>query len=1791
MFGNAGQSIYHASNMYMASLVQQRRERGLAASIVHIGLIVDIGYVAKADRAGSRIEEHLRKLFYSPLSERDFHHLFCQAVIRGDPGNPDAEIIMGIQPFLDSPENEVKPQWYSNPRFSHLIVQPGTAKDALQGSQSTQSARRDLDLARTENDATKALQDLLSRKIEMLMDVPAHAIDHNLPMADLGLDSLLAVEIRLWLLKYIGVEVPLLKILGAQPMSTLCAEAARKFLDLKAEIDVDSPQSSGPDGEAEDQASLDGSSIDSSPNDCSVTPSTTEPFAGDVSSGGTDDGLAVSSQVYPSEDSASSASFSEVDGDIECSKELLKASTDRQNFEHVQNLSFAQARLYFLQQYLPDPTTYNLTVHYEFDGALNLKRFDLALRTVLMRHEALRTCYFTEPGEIQPKQGTIHAPNYSLKHVKPVTKDWVSHELSLLRGNSWSLETGETFGATVVSHNEARHSLLFGYHHIAMDGISWFNFLRDLGQAYSGVLPALAPRQYRDFSRADLTAHRDGSFEASLDFWEQKLSPVPQVMPLLPLAKVSTRSDLQGAWMNHTTTANLPADLSTKIADSSRLARATPFQFHLAVVQVIIANLLDVQDICIGVTDANRCEADADSIGFFLNMLPMRFHVDKQREFLELVKNTTREVLAYTNDAHTPIDLILERLNMARSTSYSPLFQIAFNYRVGDMMRMPLGDGAMQFVDHTDARHAYDMAFNIAQTASGSCYLQITANSSMYPRATSDLVMDAYLQVLRTVCANEVTPVGQCHLYSETAALTATSVGRGPNRSWKWPMNLTEQFSLVRSQHPDRIAIDDCSTTATYAQLDQKANTVSVALLARGTTSGSRIALLCEPSVDTYAGMLGIIRIGAIYVPLDLSLPVERHLKMLEASGCGYLLAHHPTLEAAGNRVRSNEILVNLSDVPQVSASIDLRRADQVASFCLFTSGTTSTPKGTMLSDLGVMNYAAAKSERLNLDAPVVLQQSSTGFDMAIAQAVNAFANGGTLLVAPRNMRGDPVALSRLMHDKEVTFTICTPSEYTALATYGAESLKRCTQWMHACSGGEVVTRNLVRQLRSLRLHCLTMTDCYGPTETSCAVSFRNVPLEDVDWDTDARSVGRPIANVSVYILDQQNRPLPAGMPGEICVGGCGVALGYLDSQSSMSRFISDPFASLESAPTPGLLYKTGDKGHFSADGSLHFLGRLDGDSTVKLRGLRIDLQEVASAVINASSGELSEAVVTVRGQPQFLVAHVVASLADADVGTSCSQIRAAMELPRYMIPSMIIPVDRLPRSVNGKIDRNAVQRLYLPARDPSGLQSERLSVPEGELRLLWLEILPREASAAGITADSDFFEAGGSSLLLMILRNAIKDKIGVDLSLGAMYRASTLQSMAALVHNGRSSTAPHDPIDWEAETQLSPELDLPRKNLDPTMRSGRAHIILTGATGFLGSSILRHLLQDEDIIKVHCIALSTDEATSLSSHDRICAYTGNLQSADLGLSNAEIDFLKENVQQIIHAGSVGHCLNNYMSVRAANYASTQFLASLALDRMIPLHFISSNRVPLLSGSTIARPISMAAHPPPSDGSQGLTAAKWASEVFLERLSNQTGLPVVIHRACAATGDLAPHDDALNSLLRFSVLMKAVPVLPNAKGYMDFKPVELLAAEIAETVRTKPEGAVFMHHSSGVQVPATELADHLGQLHGMTLETLPVNDWLQRAVKLGMEAHIESYIHAVVASGQKLTFRIRKGEKARMSSNGKRSCVPLFSFVARVTRSGRSLSRLRRRSNKSKQGAMNCWRGFSPKWRMTNART
>lgn len=940
--------------------------------------------------------------------------------------------------------------------------------------------------------------------------------------------------------------------------------------------------------------------------------------------------------------------------------------------------------------------------------------------------------------------------------------------------------------------------------------------------------------------------------------------------------------------------------------------------------------------------------------------------------------------------------------------------------------------------------------------------------------------------------------------------------------------------------------IDDSGSSRSYESLVDRVSAISQHLLDLGVLPGARVAVFQQPSTSWIESLLAILKVGAVYTPLDPGTPLERLSLIVRDCQPAAILVQAATAGLVGGlETPPGATIVNVSELADVpTGPVPVRAAGDSPAIVLYTSGSTGTPKGVEMTH---NNLKYAFDRTMHGHAPkhgdIMLHQTAYSFDLSIMQIFMALTVGATLCVATETTRQDSRLIAKLIRDRGVTSTLATPTEYKGWFRRENWPLLRGSALRVCISAGEAVTDSLVELLREADVPGLVFYNCYGPTETTSGstgveIIYRQIPETHVNHYYPA---GPAFPNEGIYVLDERQKLQPLGLPGEVYIAGSGVATGYLNrADQTRAAFLPDPFAGAEYQEMGWTtMYRTGDRGRLLEDGSLQVEGRMAGGTEVKIRGVRIDLQDVEQTILRAAGGHLDDAVASVRSAAsdesvKFLVAHVTLSGLDTptDRGRFLDELRQKLPVPPQMRPAAIMVVEALPKTISGKTDRKAVAGLPSPQGPAQGADEED-ALSERELCMLsiWREVIPEELTDMfQIRQDSDFFSVGGNSILLMEAHSLIRRKLGKRIPLIALYQSITLGAMAELLGDGPLPSSNRQ-YDWAAEVEREYS-SIP--NEKPTastqaIRSPPRVVVLTGATGFLGRQLVQTLVDQEHVEEVICIGVRASSGPKRASLEqlstKVTCHAGDLRQPLLGLDPATARAVFGRADAVVHNGADVSHLKTYASLRDPNVGSTRELAALCLPRRAPLHYVSTTGVAMYGNSPELAESSAAHARPPPDGNYGYIATKYVSEALLERVHARRGLPVWIHRPSSivrppSVGDRDRDGDGLQvlgttdvpditqNMLGFSRLVRAVPTARALAGWLDFVRLGAVAETVVgEVNRSGAMGAclVYRHEAGDLEVNVADLRGFLQEETGEAFRQVPIEEWVAMAQEVGLE--------------------------------------------------------------------------------------
>ena len=1050
-------------------------------------------------------------------------------------------------------------------------------------------------------------------------------------------------------------------------------------------------------------------------------------------------------------------------------------------------LSFSQQRLWFLNQLEEQSASYNLPSPIHLQGKLQITILEKAFREIVRRHEVLRTTFQNVNGS--PVQKIVALTQFSIPIIdlQQLPEPEQSSEVKRLAIEeaqyTFDLSNGPLWRATLLKLGKESQVLLCNMHHIVSDGWSTGILIKELSilyQAYREGKPSPLPElsiQYADFAYWQRQYFTENILEKQLNYWKHQLAGIP---PLLELPTDYPRPPLQ-TFRGGNVPVEIGVELTNKLKQLSQISAATLFMTLLAAFTVLLSRYSGQKDIVVGSPIANRNREEIEAlIGFFVNTLVLRTQLEDNPSFEDLLKQVRQVALEAYSYQDVPFERLVEALQPERNLSHSPLFQVMFVLQNAPMGPLELPGLKMSPLETEGTIAKFDLTLSLEETEDG-LKGGWEYNSDLFERATLERMSQHWQCLLEGIVANPQAKVAQLPLLSEPEKEQILEAWNNTHREYPQDKCIHQLFEKQVAKTPDGVAVVFEEQSLTYHQLNQKANQLAHYLQTLGVGPEVLVGICVERSVEMVIGLLGILKAGGAYVPLDPDYPSDRLEFMLKDCQGKVLL----TQQKLVTHLPSHEMSVVCLDRDWETIASESREnlvtpvsPDNLA-YVIYTSGSTGQPKGVLVVHQGLCNLVKAQIEIFDVQSNSrFLQFVSFSFDVATSDIFTTLCSGAILCLATKNTLLPGSTLIQVLRDQDITHVELPVSVLGVLPYEELPTLQAIIV------GGEACSANLVKQWSSNR----NFFNAYGPTESTVCTTVARC--------TDGSrqpSIGRPLANTQIYILDPYLQPVPIGVPGELHIGSVGLARGYLNRPDLTSeKFIPNPFGE-------GKLYKTGDLCRYLPDGNIEYIGRID--HQVKIRGFRIELGEIESLL--STHPEIRETVVVAReDQPsnKQLVAYVVSDLSPELNLSQTLREYLKEQLPEYMVPSAFVELEKLPLTPNGKIDRKA-----LPAPDWNQRSSDQFIPPttptQQILASIWQDTLKIEA--IGLT--DKFFELGGHSLLATQIISRIRETFSIDLPLRSLFEAPTLEALAAEIEsNQQSEITPITPISREENLPLS---------------------------------------------------------------------------------------------------------------------------------------------------------------------------------------------------------------------------------------------------------------------------------------------------------------------------------------------------------------------------------------------------
>jgi amino acid adenylation domain-containing protein len=1019
-------------------------------------------------------------------------------------------------------------------------------------------------------------------------------------------------------------------------------------------------------------------------------------------------------------------------------------------------LSSAQRRLYILEQFEGVSTAYNMPAVMIIEGELDKARLEAAFRGLITRHETLRTSFAMVDGE--PAQQVDREVDFNITYLEATAAE--AGELAEGFIRPFDLKAAPLLRVCLIKTGAERHLMLYDMHHIIADGVSINLLAQELISLYEGKeLPGLRI-QYKDYAVWQKGLYAGELINKQEEYWRETFRG--EIPPLnLPLDY--PRPAIQ-SFAGDSIHFEIKKGLAEKLNQVAKAGGATLYMIMLAALNTLLSKYTRQEEIVIGSPIAGRPHADLQNmIGMFVNTLAMRNYPEGEKTFREFLREVRDNALkAYENQDY-PFEELVEKLDIQRDLSRNPLFDVMFALQNMDMTEIVMAGLKFRPYESPFRIAKFDLTFNAMETGAGiAC--DIEYGSKLFKRETIARLIGHYLNILAQVTENPNIRLKAIEILTKEERNRILYDCNRTRAEYPKEKTIHQLFEEQVEKRPDKTAVVFADKQLTYSELNEKANQLARVLRENGVGPDGIVAIMMERSVEMIVGIMGVLKAGGAYLPIDPEYPEDRIKYMLENSGTGVLLIQNSKSEAR----TFPGITIDISEAKlskMATANPDPASTPRNLAYIIYTSGTTGKPKGVMIEHANVVGLMFNEQMQFDFDQNDVWTMfHSFCFDFSVWEMYGALLYGGKLVVVPKLTAQNTREYLRLLKEEKVTVLNQTPTAFYHLV---AEAKRESSELgiRYVIFGGEALKPKMLQEWRS-RYPKAKLINMYGITETTVHVTYKEITEEEIEFNIS--NIGKPIPTLTTYIMDRNMKLLPVGVAGELCVGGDGVGRGYLNNiELTREKFVPNPYKTEER------LYKSGDLARMLPSGDLEYLGRID--HQVKIRGFRIELGEIESRLLKHPLVKATVVVAKEDSQGgKYLCAYLVG---EAELTTVELREHLAKELPDYMIPSYFIPLEKLPLTSNGKIDRQA-----LPEPDGSIHTGVEYVAPvtktEEKLALVWQDILGIE----NVGTRDNFFELGGHSLKATTLVSRIAKEFNVQIPLRDIFQHPTIKELGEYI-------------------------------------------------------------------------------------------------------------------------------------------------------------------------------------------------------------------------------------------------------------------------------------------------------------------------------------------------------------------------------------------------------------------------
>lgn len=1033
-------------------------------------------------------------------------------------------------------------------------------------------------------------------------------------------------------------------------------------------------------------------------------------------------------------------------------------------------VSSGQKRLWFIENLEPGSLAYTIPLDYKIKGEIDLNIFEQSINVLINRHATLRTTIQTVDGI--PVQKINPARTYRLEVInleglpeneKLQVAERYSHENET---HIFDLSSEPLFLCKLLKISSAEYTVLLNFHHIITDGWSIQILLEEFGLIYTALkqqkpfnLPIL-PVTYADFAIWQNEWLVGEGCQKQISYWKNELKGAPDVLQL----PMDFQRPKNTTYDGDEICIILDESVTEKLQQFSRNNDVSIFITLFSAFNALLTRHVTQEEFIIGIPIAGRIHRDLESLcGMLINNFPLRITPKEQMTFFEMLEHCKAKFFQAYDHQELPMDRIVEELKVTRHGNISPLFQVMFNLLNMFDQEISLAGSRMEMVDRRRHISQFDLSLDIYESKK-TLRCVFIFNTNLFKRERIERMAGHFSELVNSLLTNPGQNIRKIPILSSEEKKMILKDWNNTTTTFPQDKCVHQLFEEQVLKIPDLIAAQDDNMALTYMELNSKANKLARHLHQNGASEGSFVGIFLDRNVDLLVGLLAILKAGCTYIPLDPIYPKDRLALILEDSQPVLLLTEKKLLDSLPETSARNIFIEEIENYHHESEeNTNFTVTSNLAAYLIYTSGSTGKPKGVLIEHRSLVNFLASMSKKPGINSSdVMLAVTTISFDIAGLELFLPILNGSRVVIATQETSMNPELLIKKIEDCQPTLFQATPVTFRMLNSSrwtGSKKLK-------ILCGGEALPKELALDLIS---KCAELWNMYGPTETTVWSTVEKVTV-DHSGGIGYVNLGRPIDNTTIYVLNSELQPAPMGIPGELFIGGDGLARGYHNlPELTREKFLPDPFSEIKGSR----MYRTGDLVVQTVDGKLEFLNRVD--SQVKIRGFRIELGEIESALSQFQT--IRDNVVVVREDnpgDQRIIAYIIRK---EEIETDISELRMFLKtkVPDYMVPSSFVFIEHFPLTPNGKIDRKALPRPEENQQDSKNTYVEPQTEMERKLAQIWCEVL--KLNRIGI--DEGFFEIGGHSMLAITLMIKIEKELGIRFPLSTLFDNSTIREMA----------------------------------------------------------------------------------------------------------------------------------------------------------------------------------------------------------------------------------------------------------------------------------------------------------------------------------------------------------------------------------------------------------------------------